>query len=101
MSIRREFSVGCSEGGAFVVREALVHGYDRAPTLREALGTHLESLRQRSRALHAILASDLPEDAERLLLDGARMRIDEVTLRPPADLEARDAIINTTFGKPS
>jgi hypothetical protein len=101
MSVRREFSIGCSEAGDFVVRETLVHGYDRAPTLREALMTHVEALRQRTRALHAILASDLPEDAERLLLDGTRMRVDEVTLRPPAGLEARDTIVNTTFGKHS
>jgi hypothetical protein len=98
--IRREFSVGCSDAGSFVVRETLVHGYDHAPTLREALQRHLGALQDRVRALHAILGTALPEDAERVLLDSTRMRIDELTLRPPADSGSCDAFVNTVFGKP-
>jgi hypothetical protein len=102
VSVRPDFSVGCAENGDFVVRELSCHAYDHAATLRDALNVHLDGLRERTRALHAILATSLPEEAEHLLLDATRMRIDEVTLRPPASRDSCDAFVNTSFrGGPS
>jgi hypothetical protein len=90
--------VGCAENGDFVVRELCCHAYDHAATLRDALNVHLEGLRERTRALHAILATTLPEEAEQLLLDSTRLRVDELTLRPPASRDSCDAFVNAKFG---
>ena len=97
MSVRADFSVGCSENGYFVVRETCCHEYGSKPSLRETLMEHLDGLTQRAHALREILATHLPEDAESLLLDATRMRIDEVTLKPPANVSAAKHLFTTKF----
>jgi hypothetical protein len=94
MSVRPDFTVACSDKGDFIVRESLCHEYCSDGTLRDALSSHLEDLTNRAKALHGILATTLPEDVERLLLDGTRFRVDEVTLRAPASPHTIDALFD-------
>ena len=98
MSVRPDFTIGLTSEGAFVIRETFAHEYRDAPTVRDALSEHLEGLLERLRALHGILAADLPENAERLLLDSTRLRVDELTLRPPANSNTADELLNARGG---
>lgn len=50
--------------------------------VRSMLQDHLKELEGQVTALRAVLATQDPEEAERLLQDGVRMQVSEVILRP-------------------
>jgi hypothetical protein len=87
-----EFSIGCAENGDYIIHEHGCAAYPAA-SLRKALTLHLEALRSRGNALAEILGTAVAEEAEALLVDSTRMRVDEVTLRAPATPARFDAIM--------
>lgn len=94
-----DFKISRSESAPaeFYLHERCWHEYGRIDSVRRCLEEHRSALADRIAALDALLASDEPERANRLLLDDATMQVDEVTLRPPADRERFDALMRRAW----
>jgi hypothetical protein len=56
-------------------------------SVRSMLTEHLDELNRQTTALHAILATTDPEEAERFLQDGVRLQVSELLLRPKLEKE--------------
>jgi hypothetical protein len=67
----------------FYVLERSGFEYGSMPGVRDCLLRHKVALERRLGTVDALLACDMPEYAERLLLDQPRVRVDEVTLHAP------------------
>ncbi len=83
----------------------LLH-YGRIDNVRACLEEHLKALRERIDALVFVLATDDPENAERLLFDQVHVIAKQVTLQPRGELVAFEALMNDMFqegerGKPT
>lgn len=81
----------------YVLHERSFYEYGRIDGVRACLQEHLTGLRQRIEALQAILATDDPEHAERLLFDHVNVSVTEVTLRPRNERAAFDALMVKGF----
>ena len=87
-------------GGAipeFALHEQCCYDYGRIDSVRACLQEHLVALRNRADALSAILATDDPEKAERLLIDAVGVLVTEVALQPRSEHIAFDRIMTSAF----
>ncbi len=90
-----EFVIGLAHdnGPGFVI-------YDRCPAptatlrLRSTLEQHRDRLRLRLYALERLLATDAPERAERLMVDGTAAKVERIVLRPGPDDQPRCAEVS-------
>lgn len=81
----------------FALHERCCHDYGRVTSVRSCLQEHLAALRQRADALQAILATEDPERAERLLLDPLSVLVTEVVLKPQSERVSFDALMTRAF----
>ena len=87
-------------GGAipeFALHEQCWYEYGHIDSVRACLQEHLMALRKRADALSAILATDDPEKAERLLIDPVSVLVTEVALQPRSEHIAFDRIMTGAF----
>ncbi|HTV72119.1 MAG TPA: hypothetical protein VME66_00205 [Candidatus Acidoferrales bacterium] len=103
MKGRLDFKISRSEGSPaeFCLHERCWHEYGRIDSVRRCLEYHRDALADRLTALDMLLATSEPERANRLLLDDVTMQVDEVTLRPPADRERFDELMNRAWSNKS
>jgi hypothetical protein len=96
-----DFKISRSESAPaeFYLHERCWHEYGRIDSVRSCLEEHRAALQDRIAALDEILASHEPERANRLLLDDPGLQIDEVTLRPPANVERFEALMRRAWSK--
>jgi hypothetical protein len=95
-----EFTISRSGDDAvpeFSLHEQCWSDYGRIASVRACLEEHLNALRQRADALQSVLATDDPENAERLLFDQVDVVAKEVTLRPRCDSVAFEAFMKSAF----
>jgi hypothetical protein len=81
----------------FSLHEHCYYNYGRIAGVRDCLREHLAALRKRVDALQAILATQDPENAERLLFDQAEVAVTEVVLRPRSEFVAFEAMMDCAF----
>jgi hypothetical protein len=81
----------------FVLHEQCCFNYGRIDTVRGCLEEHLRALRERADALASVLATDDPENAERLLFDQRHVIAREVTLQPRSESVAFEALVKDLF----
>jgi hypothetical protein len=94
------FTVSRSSDGPapeFVLHEQCCFNYGRIDGVRGCLEEHLKALRERADALVAVLATDDPEKAERLLFDQVHVIAKEVTLQPRSEFVAFEALVKDMF----
>jgi hypothetical protein len=103
MNRRLDFKISRSEGAPaeFYLHERCWHEYGRIDSVRSCLEHHRQALADRLSALDLLLATSEPERANHLLLDNVTMQVDEVTLRPPADRERFDELMNRAWSSKS
>jgi hypothetical protein len=94
-----DFKISRSDGEPteFYLHERCWHEYGRIDSVRHCLEEHRNALLDRIAALDAILGSQEPERANRLLLDDSVLQIDEVTLRPPANRARFEALMQRAW----
>lgn len=97
----QDFKISRSEGDPveFCLHEHCWHEYGRMESVRRCLEEQRQALLDRVAALDTLLASREPERADRILLDGAAIQVNEVTLRPPPTSEAFEAIMRETWSQ--
>lgn len=97
------FTIGRRESGNtvdFYLLERGGHELGEISSVRICLNHHRAALTRRLAALDAVLATEEPEFAERLLLDHPRVRVDEVTLSAPHCAECVDHLLRGLLGRP-
>ena len=100
-SVKPSTTFTISRGGGaipeFALHEQCCYHYGRIDLVRACLQEHLMALRMRADALSAILATDDPEKAERLLIDPVSVLVTEVALQPRSEDIAFDRIMTSAF----